>query len=150
MSFSVESPAFERGQAIPPEHTCAGADVAPALQWAEAPPATRSFAIVMDDPDAPDGTFTHWLLWDLPAGTGQLARDAVQHATVGRNDFDRLGYSGPCPPRGGGAHRYRFRVHALDVERLPLPEGSTRREFDDALRGRVLATAELEARYERR
>jgi Raf kinase inhibitor-like YbhB/YbcL family protein len=146
MSFTLTSSAFRNGDDIPEAFTCDGDDLAPPLAWSGAPPATRSFALVMDDPDAPRGTFTHWVLYDIPATTTGLTTDAEGKTLP--NGFGRSGYGGPCPPRGHGPHRYFFALHALDVPILAV-EGKTREAFDRALRAHILATAQLIGRYQR-
>lgn len=144
--------AFKDGEMIPKRHTCDGPDLSPELEWSGEPEGTRSFALIMDDPDAPVGTWNHWLLWDIPAEVHHLPEgfQPGQLGVSGRNDFGRLGYGGPCPPRGHGAHRYYFRLYALDLETLSLPEGARRSELEKALRGHVLAEARYMGRYERR
>ncbi|MCB9878826.1 MAG: YbhB/YbcL family Raf kinase inhibitor-like protein [Planctomycetes bacterium] len=134
---------------IPEEYTCDGNDLSPALSWRAAPVGTRSFALLMDDRDAPGGAFTHWLVWDMKAGTLELQQGEAPDGVLGTNDFDWQGYGGPCPPRGHGSHRYRFRIFAVDVDRLGLPAGSMRREFEAALVGHVLAEATVTGRCER-
>lgn len=127
------------------EHTCDGRNVSPALRWSAPPAGTRSFALLMDDPDAPGGTFTHWLAWGIPGRARSLpaGRPAPRE---GRNDAGRVGYLGPCPP--SGVHRYVFRLYALRAP-LPLRSGASKAEFLVALRGRVLASARLLGRYGR-
>jgi Raf kinase inhibitor-like YbhB/YbcL family protein len=146
MAFSLTSSAFEEGATIPRRFTCDGDDLAPPLAWADAPAGTRSFALILDDPDAPHGTFTHWLLYDIPAATTELTDQAL--GRVLQNDFGRAGYGGPCPPVGHGPHRYRFTLHALDVPSLTL-RGRTREALDRALQTHTLGTARLTGRYER-
>jgi Raf kinase inhibitor-like YbhB/YbcL family protein len=145
--FAVTSDAFGPGDEIPRRHTCDGDDVSPALSWSDPPAGTRALALVVDDPDAPVGTFTHWLAANIDPEAGVLAEGASA-PVEGRNDFGRVGWRGPCPPPGHGAHRYFFRLHAVDA---PLDVGSRsgRREFDRAIAGHVLATAELMGTYER-
>lgn len=153
MAFSLRSTAFEAGAPIPRAHTCDGQDVSPSLRWDEPPPGTRGFALVCDDPDAPAGTWVHWLVYGIPEkarqlpsglpGQGRLPDGTVQ----GKNDFGRLGYGGPCPPRGR-PHRYYFRLYAVD-ESLALGPGLSCGELLDALRGHVLAQAELYGLYGR-
>jgi Raf kinase inhibitor-like YbhB/YbcL family protein len=143
----LTSPAFEDGEAIPPDHTCTGRDRSPALAWAELPASTRSLALIVDDPDAPRGTFTHWLAWGIDPAAGGLA-EGERPPREGRNDFGTVGYRGPCPPRGHGPHRYRFRLHALDAE-LDAPGGDTRDRLEAALARHVLTVAELVGRFER-
>ena len=145
--FALTSSAFGNGEEIPSRHACEGEDVSPALSWSDVPAGSRALALVVDDPDAPVGTFTHWLATGIDPAAGGLAEG--QSAPVeGQNDFGALGWSGPCPPPGHGAHRYFFRLHALDA---PLDVGfrSGRSEFDQALAGHVLATAELMGTFER-
>ena len=147
MAFTLKSSAFEDGETIPQQFTCDGRDLAPPLSWSDAPEATRSFALVMDDPDAPRGTFTHWLLYDIPAPTTEMRAHASGKAL--RNDFGRAEYGGPCPPPGHGPHRYFFTLYAVDVSTLGL-HGSTRAALERALHEHTLATARLIGRYERK
>ena len=147
MSMTVSSSAFGPNDTIPRQHTCDGDDVPPPLRWSGAPSSTRAFALVMDDPDAPSGTFTHWMLADLPADLTHLDPDALAGIVAGRNDFGSRGYRGPCPP-SGPPHRYRFHLHALR-EPLRLHAGFSRSQIDAALTGRVIASASLEARFGR-
>lgn len=128
MAFELESEAFRNGGTIPERYTGTGENISPPLRWHGAPPGTQSFVLIMDDPDAPRGTFTHWLLWDLPAGINALPADVHRGGRLGvagRNDFGKLGYGGPLPPIGHGPHRYYFRLYALDVPELGLPEGAS-------------------------
>jgi Raf kinase inhibitor-like YbhB/YbcL family protein len=145
--FRVFSGAFAEGSAIPRLHTCEGADVSPSLEWSDPPTGTRSFALLVEDPDAPRGTWTHWLLWDIPFAARTLAQGARVGA-AGVNDFGRTGYGGPCPPPGN-AHRYYFRLYALKVERLGLAESARRAEFDRALAGKILGEAVCMGRFGR-
>jgi len=144
----LESKAFGNGEPIPRRFTCDGADVSPPLSWREAPAGVVTFALVMDDPDAPAGTWVHWVLFNLPAsetalGEGRpLARGAVQ----GTNSWDRRGYGGPCPP--SGTHRYFFKLYALDGP-LDLGGDATAEAVTEAMRGRVLAESVLMGRYAR-
>jgi Raf kinase inhibitor-like YbhB/YbcL family protein len=143
--FEITSAAFEAGGTIPSRYSCDGENVSPPLSFAGAPADTRSLALVVDDPDAPVGTFTHWLAWDIDPGADRL--DEGQAAPrEGRNGFGTTGYVGPCPPRG--RHRYFFRLHALDAE-LDLQPGADRDQLERALDGHVLETAELMGWYER-
>jgi Raf kinase inhibitor-like YbhB/YbcL family protein len=143
----LTSSAFDHGEPIPRRHTCEGEDVSPPLAWSGIPPEARSLAIVMDDPDAPGGTFTHWLAWRIDPKAGDLAEG--QAAPVeGGNHFGSTGYRGPCPPPGHGPHRYFFRLYALDSE-LELATGAGKDEVERALEGHVLASAELIGTYER-
>lgn len=146
-ALEVTSPAFSAGGSIPTPYTCEGAEAAPPLAWSEVPAGTRSIAILVDDPDAPRGTFTHWLVTGIPPATSSLANEAALPATAseGLNDRGTRGYVGPCPP--SGRHRYRFRVYALDIAK---PAATTRAAFLRAIEGHVLATGELVGTYEKR
>ncbi len=154
MAFELQSPAFPPGGEIPVRYTCDGADLSPPLRWSDPPAGTKGFALVVDDPDAPAGIWVHWVLYGLPATLRELpegvpARDAVAGiGTQGLNDFRKVGYGGPCPPRGP-AHRYVFRLYALDVA-LTLPARRTKADLLKAIEGHVLAQAELAGRYRRR
>lgn len=151
--LQLSSAAFEDGGAIPAQYTCDGRNVSPPLAWSGAPAATRTFALIADDPDAPRGTWTHWLLYNLPAGVNTLPENVPPHdetaegARHGTNDFRQRGYGGPCPP--SGTHRYFFKLYALDAE-LPLQPGAARDELLAAMRGHVLAEGQLMGRYQRR
>lgn len=147
MDFKLTSPAFADGAAIPVRHTCDGSDLAPRLTWTGVPEGTRSFALVMDDPDAPRGTFTHWVVYDMPAELREIGEGAVL-GTEGRNSFGRSGYGGPCPPPGDEPHRYRFTLYALDVPSLALETG-TREELETSIDAHVLGSARLVGRYQR-
>ncbi len=149
MAFTLTSPAFIEGGAIPRDYTCDGADRSPPLRWTGAPSAA-SYVLIMDDPDAPGGTFTHWVLYDIPGDRTELAEGEQKVGLAGGNDFGGRGYGGPCPPRGRGAHRYFFRLSALDIPSLKLSPGASRRDVEAAMRGHVLATATLMGRYERK
>jgi len=150
MAFTLVSPAFAGGDMVPTKYTCEGENLSPPLSWSGAPEGTRAFALVMDDPDAPGGTFTHWLLWDIAPTCAALDEglSVSRMGTAGRNDFGRQGYGGPCPPKGHGRHRYRIHLHALRAP-IGLPKGRSRDAVDSALSGRVLATASLEGVFER-
>lgn len=151
--MQLETSAFPPGGDIPVRFTCDGSDDSPALEWTEPPAGTQSFALVADDPDAPRGTWVHWVLYDLPARARELPeavppdKELVSGARQGRNDFRKIGYGGPCPPPGP-AHRYYFRLFALD-RALGLKSGATRNEIDRAMEGHILARAELMGRYKR-
>lgn len=147
--FTLTSPAFPEGAAIPASFTCEGQNRMPTLEWMHAPESTKSFALIVDDPDAPNGLFTHWLLFDIPATTTSLHDGERSVGIAGRNDFQKIGYGGPCPPPNHGDHRYYFKLFAVDTETLNLPEGATRKEIDEALQGHVLETAELMGRFQR-
>ena len=149
MSFHIATTAFPPEGKIPGKYTCDGQDVSPELSWAGAPQGTKSFALIVDDPDAPAGTWNHWLIWNIPASQHELNEGASRnHAiTEGQNDFHKTRYNGPCPPPGK-PHRYYFKLFALDTE-LTLPTGSARKQLDNAMRGHVLAQSELMGRYGR-
>jgi len=152
MAFKLTIPAFADGGVIPKLHTCEGADISPSLEWGGEPAATRSLALIVDDPDAPAGTWNHWLLYDLPPSVRSLAQGykAGKPGQSGTNDFGRIGYGGPCPPKGHGPHRYFFKLYALDVATLGLPAGARRAQIDKAVKGHILAEAQYMGRYERR
>ncbi len=152
MALRIELPAFGDGQPIPAEFTCDAENESPEVRWSGLPPGTQSLALVMDDPDAPSGTWNHWLLWDIPARLGGLATGHPLHSPFrsGTNDFGKTGYGGPCPPRGHGPHRYFFRLYALDVETLGVPAGARRVTLDRALARHTLAHAEYQGIYERK
>jgi Raf kinase inhibitor-like YbhB/YbcL family protein len=146
-AFSLTSSAFVPGGSIPGRHACDGEDRSPPLSWSAPPDGTGSLALILDDPDAPGGRFVHWLAWGVKPGTAGLA-DGQAAPLEGRNDFGTIGYRGPCPPRGHGAHRYRFRLHAVAGD-LRLTAGAGVRELEQALSGQVLAVAELVGTYGR-
>jgi Raf kinase inhibitor-like YbhB/YbcL family protein len=146
MAFTVTSPAFADGNPVPMQFTCDGNDAPPPIQVSDPPEGTQSFAVIMDDPDAPKGTFTHWLAYDLPANKTELKTTAGKTL---QNSFGRQGYGGPCPPPGHGFHRYFFTVYAVDVSTLELP-GKSRDDLEAALKGHTLAKARMMGRYERK
>src|ERR1022692_545934 len=152
MAFKLTIPAFADGGLVPKLHPWEGADISPSLEWDGEPATTRSLALMVDDPDAPAGTWNHWLLYDLPPSDRSLAQGykPAKLGQSGTNDFGRLGYGGPCPPKGHGPHRYFFRLYALDIATLGLPAGARRAQIDKALRGHILAEAQDMGRYERR
>ncbi len=153
MSFTLVSPAFPSGGPIAVRYTCDGADLSPALAWSEVPAAAQSLALIADDPDAPAGAWTHWLLWNIPARATFLAENAPKvelldnGARQGVNDFRRIGYGGPCPPPGH-PHRYFFRLFALDV-RLDLKPGAARGELERAMAPHILAQTQWMGTYKR-
>jgi len=147
-TFSLTSSAFPPGGAIPRRHSCEGADRSPPLVRSPPPAGTRSLALLVDDPDAPAGRFTHWLAWGIDPGVGGLGEGQAA-PLEGRNDFGTIGYRGPCPPRGHGRHRYRFRLHAVGGD-LRVAPGTRTRELERALTAaKVVAVAELVGTYER-
>ncbi len=145
--LKITSSEFEEGSAIPEKYTCKGQDISPELCWDEPPAGTRSFALIMDDPDAPGGVFTHWVIYNLAPQTRDIPEGASTHSRVGpgaqqgRNDFGRTGYGGPCPPPGS-PHRYQFNLYALD-RMLDLGAGSTKRQVLEAIKGHILAQGRL-------
>lgn len=145
-TFALTSDAFTDGQTIPTQFTCDGADQPPPLTWDEPPEGTRSFALIVDDPDAPGGTFRHWGAYDIPASARSLGGSFGQ-AT---NDFGKTGYGGPCPPQGHGPHRYRFKLLALDTDKLDLPSGAKVEQVEAAAAKHQLGRAELTGTYERK
>lgn len=152
-SFQLTSRAFSHGEPIPPTYTCDGEDISPPLQWDDPPEGTQSLALIADDPDAPGGTWVHWVLYSLPADTDSLPEGVPPDAELpdggrhGQNSWQRLGYGGPCPP--SGTHRYIFTLYALDTQ-LDLPDGASKSQVLQAMEGHVLARAELAGRYTRR
>lgn len=153
MKLTVTSTAFREGQPIPAKYTCQGADVSPPLAWEAPPEGTQSLALICDDPDAPVGTWVHWVLYALPPGTRQLPEHVPAHETLpdgarqGVNDFRRVGYGGPCPPPGR-PHRYFFKVYALD-RALELPPRATKAQLLQAMAGHILAEGQLMGTYQR-
>ena len=153
---------------MPAKHSCEGADASPALKWEGAPASTKSFALICDDPDAPGGSWVHWVLYGIPASTTELPENVAKvdgvasvdyevtsqsvvksaFANQGMNSFGRVGYGGPCPPRGHGVHHYHFRLYALDTE-LNLAPRLTRQQLEAAMKGHILAQTELVGTYRR-
>ncbi len=146
-TLTVTSSAFAYGEPIPVRYTCDGANVSPPLSWSGAPSHTRAFVLIVDDPDAPMGTWLHWLIYDIPATTHELAEGASDVGVVGLNSWQQPGYGGPCPPPGK-PHRYFFRLYALDSP-LNLPPGASRQEVERAMQGHVLAQGEWMGTYRR-
>ena len=153
MSLTLTSSAFADGAAIPRRYTCDAEDLSPDLAWSGAPAATQSFALIADDPDAPMGTWTHWLIWNIPAKATLLPGDTPKiesldnGARQGKNDFKRIGYGGPCPPPGK-PHRYFFKLYALSV-RLELKPGASKADLEAAIKPHVLAEARYMGTYGR-
>jgi len=153
VSFNVLTPAFTNGGDIPNRYTCMGENVSPALTWNETPNGTHSLTLIVDDPDAPAGTWTHWMIWNIPVHlTALQAAVAVKEtldngARQGTNDFGRIGYGGPCPPPGK-PHRYFFRLYALDSV-LALKAGASRSELEIAMKHHVVSQAEWMGRFKR-
>ncbi len=152
--MKLESKAFREGESIPKKYTCDGIDVSPPLSWSGAPKETKSFILIMDDPDAPIGTFTHWIVYDIPPHVGGFEEDfpktpELEGIKQGMNDFGYVGYGGPCPPKGHGTHRYFFKLYALDLSSLELPPGATRRQVEERMKGHILGETSLMGRYKR-
>ena len=152
MALQLTSSAFSEGGMIPSQYSCDGPDVSPDLSWEGVPAGTVSLALICDDPDAPVGTWVHWVLYNIPPGEAGLAADIAPEANLpngarhGTNDFGRLGYGGPCPP--GGTHRYFFKLYALDTE-LDLVAGATKAQVEAAMEGHILDQAQLMGKYKR-
>ncbi|HZS19043.1 MAG TPA: YbhB/YbcL family Raf kinase inhibitor-like protein [Candidatus Udaeobacter sp.] len=146
-NMKITSSAFQQGGNIPSKYTCDGADTSPPLQIADTPASAKSLVLIVDDPDAPTGLFTHWIAWNIPAETNAIAEGSTPQGVRGTNDFGKSGYGGPCPP--AGTHRYYFRILALDRQ-LDLPPGSRRTQLDAAVKGHVVAQGELMGRYSKR
>ena len=153
MTFQLESSAFENGKTIPRKYTCDGEDVSPPLMWKGAPEGTKSFALICDDPDAPLMTWTHWVVYGVPASVDYLLEGLPKAEVVadgikqGSNSGRRVGYAGPCPP-GGKAHRYYFRIYALDAD-LDIRPGESKKHLEQAMIGHVLDQAETMGLYAR-
>ena len=149
--MALGSSAFKDGQPIPSQYTCDGKNISPPLAWNGAPANTASLALIVDDPDAPTGVWTHWVMFNLPADGSDLPEDAsrsdaaLHSAIQGRNDFKHTGYGGPCPP-AGKQHRYFFKIYALDIT-LNLPSGASRKEVEAAMTKHVLAEGQLMGTY---
>ena len=145
--MKIISSAFQQGGNIPSKFSCDGANTSPPLQISDVPPETKSVVLIVDDPDAPSGLFTHWAVWNISPQTSTIAEGNAPKEVHGTNDFGKSGYGGPCPP--SGTHRYYFRIFALDRE-LDLPSGAKRSQLDAAMKGHVVAQGELMGRYARK
>jgi Raf kinase inhibitor-like YbhB/YbcL family protein len=149
MRMKLTSTEFEDQSPIPQRFTCEGQDISPPLEWDEVPESSATLALTCEDPDAPRGTFVHWVLWGLNPAKGSLAAGEVATgAGQGSNDYGRRGYGGPCPPPGHGTHHYQFTLYALR-EPIALADGATIAELRQAMEGKVLAEAVLVGTYER-
>jgi Raf kinase inhibitor-like YbhB/YbcL family protein len=150
--MELKSSAFSEGQMIPGEYTCDGKNISPPLAWSGAPEGTKSFVLISDDPDAPVGTWVHWVIYSLPPTLTELQEKVPSTSKFpdgtlqGKNDFGRTGYGGPCPP--GGTHRYFFKLYALD-QALALGPGATKGQLESAMKGHILADARLMGTYRR-
>lgn len=154
MVLHVSSPAFNEGDRIPIKYTCEGQDVSPPIVWSEPPVGTQSLVLILEDPEdstAPGGVFTHWVLFNIPSDTCEIAGDISTQAELfnsalqGKNDFGRIGYCGPCP-NGSGPHRYRFTLYALNCS-LDLNVGASKKQVLDGIQGHILAQGELTGIY---
>ncbi|MCI0499527.1 MAG: YbhB/YbcL family Raf kinase inhibitor-like protein [Planctomycetales bacterium] len=153
MNLDVTSAAFENGGLIPPKYTADGQDISPPLGWSGVPEGTQSLALICDDPDAPVGTWVHWLMWNIPPEVTGLNENIPPNAALengirqGTTDFNQIGYGGPAPP--SGTHRYFFKIYALD-SMLNLPPGATKPGLEKAMSGHILAKGELMGKYARK
>ena len=147
--ISLSSDAFKDGQPIPVQYTCDGANQPPGLNWGDPPPGTKSFALVVDDPDAPSGTFRHWGMYDIP-GSARSYGGGHHAGTEVVNDFGTPGYGGPCPPKSHGPHHYHFKLFALDTDRLDLPPSAKVVDVENAAAQHLIGRGELIGIYERR
>ena len=145
--MKVTSSAFEQGGNMPAKFTCDGSDTSPPLQITGIPPNAKTLVLIADDPDAPNGLFTHWLVWNIRPQTNSIAEGSAPKGVQGANDFGKTGYRGPCPP--SGTHRYSFKIFALDRE-LDLRTGVKRSQVDVAMKGHIIAQGELVGRYARK
>ncbi len=148
----LTSSVFIDGQRIPTRYTCDGKDESPPLEWEDVPEGTRSFVVLCDDPDAPKGTWHHWAAFDIPAAQTQLPEGVgpdQPRMKQGINDFGQRGYGGPCPPRGHGPHRYRFRILALAVAQLPVPKAPSFNDVENEARKHIIDESSLIGVYER-
>jgi len=153
--FELSTSAFTNMGSIPARYTCDQSNISPALVWRNVPQGTKSFALIVDDPDAPSGTFVHWVVYNMPASLTELsealpAQQKLDNRVLqGTNSFEKIGYGGPCPPKGHGKHRYFFKLYALDTM-LALQAGATKDEVINAMQGHIIAHAELVGTYERK
>ena len=153
MDINITSTAFDKDGLIPPKYTCDGDDISPPLQWENLPEETKSIALISDDPDAPVGTWVHWIIYNLPGETRELAENIPPESTMangtkqGITDFGRIGYGGPCPP--SGTHRYFFKIYALDTQ-LDLAAGANKSQLLEAMNGHVLAQGQIIGKYKRK
>ncbi|MFH1614202.1 MAG: YbhB/YbcL family Raf kinase inhibitor-like protein [Planctomycetota bacterium] len=152
MEIEVTSSAFEPNAMIPSKYTCDGLNISPPLKWEGVPQAAQSIALISDDPDAPAGTWVHWVMWNIPAATAELPENVrpdkkiADGSVQGITDFQRHGYGGPCPP--SGTHRYYFKVYALDIK-LDIPSSSTKKDLLKAMQGHILAEGQIVGKYKR-
>jgi Raf kinase inhibitor-like YbhB/YbcL family protein len=153
MKLQISSSSFVEGGMIPQRNTCDGEDLSPSLAWSGVPLGAQSLVLIADDPDAPVGTWVHWVIYDMPPGLTNLPEGLSTTASVagmgtqGKNDFRKLGYGGPCPP-SGKPHRYFFKLYALD-KLLSLPSGATKADVEKAMKSHILAEGQLIGKYGR-
>lgn len=151
-TIQITSSAFKEGELMPSKYTCDGADISPPLEWSGVPENAKSIAIICDDPDAPMGTWVHWVIYDIPPSVKSLPEGVPKERTLqngakqGKNDFGDIGYGGPCPP--SGTHRYFFKIYALDVQ-LNLPPGVTKKDVEKAMAGHIVASGQIIGKYKR-
>jgi Raf kinase inhibitor-like YbhB/YbcL family protein len=153
MPLTITSPAFKHGEVIPTRHTRDGDNLSPPLEWRDAPPETKSFVLIVEDPDAPSGTFRHWAMYNIPAGETDLPEGASGQgrsgAGEGVNGFRNTRYDGPQPPKGHGPHHYHFRLAALDAERLDMPASAKAEDIWAKAQPHIIAEAEMIGVHER-
>ncbi len=147
MAIQITSPSFADGQLIPQKYTCDSSNISPQLDWIGVPAGAQSLALIADDPDAPGGTWVHWVLFNIPVTMNGLPEGVKGSGVQGRNDFSKLGYGGPCPPKGP-AHRYFFKLYALDRS-LSLNEGARKADVEKAMAGHILGQGQLMGKYGR-
>ena len=152
-NFKISSPAFKNGEFIPVKYTCDGADISPPIKWENIPKGTKSLVLIVEDPDAPIGIFTHWIVYDIPANTEGIAENFPKKPEVkgikqGINDFGKIGYNGPCPPPGK-PHRSFFKLYALDKETLGIQAGASREKVINALNGHIIGATQIMGLYGR-
>ena len=151
--MELRSPAFDEGGMIPQKFTCDGPDISPPLKWTSVGDGTKTFALICDDPDAPGGTWVHWVIFNIPGDTRELAENIPHQKELpngtrqGTNDFRKIGYGGPCPP--GGTHRYYFKIYSLDTD-LDLESGATKAQLLQAMKGHILGEGQLMGKYKRK
>jgi hypothetical protein len=147
--FELSSDAFQNGQPIPVQFSCDGDNRSPGLSWSAPPDGTKSFALIVDDPDAPSGLFRHWGAYDIPAGDRELRAGASPPGEA-QNSFGKSGYGGPCPPPGHGPHHYHFKLYALDIDKLGVPTDAKAEEVEAEAQKRAIGQAELVGTFERK
>ncbi len=150
----IKSDAFKEGECIPERFTCEGLNISPPIRWCSVPPKTKSFVLIMEDTDSPLGIFTHWIVYDIPGSERELPENFPKEPVVGLkkqgvNDFGKIGYGGPCPPRGHGKHKYKIKLFALNIESLDLEGGESRERVEKALSDYIITEATLTFFYHR-